>query len=149
MTRPFASACPGKVGTGFPKRACANSRGCAEPEETKSPSAGAEGLGYSAHASRDWTRVNPSGQTSCGRAGAFACNERSALGSWSAHDNLCLRLYVSHDVIRSTRHRALELDAVALGIVEIDRRALALGAIARHLLATVHAMRSEMPCDCG
>jgi hypothetical protein len=43
----------------------------AEPEN-ESPSAAAEGLGLSAHASRDRTRVNPSGRTSCGRAGAFA-----------------------------------------------------------------------------
>ena len=32
-------------------------------------------------ASRDRTRVNPSGRTSCGRAGAFASHGRTASGS--------------------------------------------------------------------
>src|SRR5947207_12393482 len=42
----------------------------------------AEGLGLLELASRDRTRVNPSGRTSCGRAGAFACHWRSDEGSW-------------------------------------------------------------------
>src|SRR3981189_2190287 len=55
--------------------------------KNESPSASAEGLGFSASASRDGTRVNPSGRTSCGRAGAFASHARPASGSWCAHND--------------------------------------------------------------
>src|SRR5262249_29407707 len=48
----------------------------------KSPSAGAEGLGLLAPASRVRTRVNPSGLTSNGRAGAFASPMQATGWSW-------------------------------------------------------------------
>ena len=47
----------------------------------------------------------------------------------------------------SARHRALELDAVAFGIVQVDRWALAFGAIARGLLAAADAVGGEMLGD--
>src|ERR1700724_3016245 len=48
---------------------------------------------------------------------------------------------------RSGRHRALKLDAVALGIVQVDRRSLALGAVAGLLLAAMDAVPGEMLGD--
>src|SRR5262245_38150964 len=56
--------------------------------KTKSPPAVAEGLGYSALASRVGTRVNPSGQTSCGWAGAFASDGRTKGSSLFSHTSL-------------------------------------------------------------
>jgi hypothetical protein len=47
----------------------------------------------------------------------------------------------------SVRHRALELDAVALGIMQVDRRALAFGAVARGFRAADDAVRGEMLGD--
>ena len=49
--------------------------------------------------------------------------------------------------LASSRHRALELDAVAFGIVQVDRRALALGAVARRLLSAADAVRHQMRDD--
>src|SRR5262245_4707021 len=49
--------------------------------------------------------------------------------------------------IMSARHRALELDAVAFGIVQVDRWALAFGAVARGLRAAIDSVRGEMLGD--
>src|SRR5438094_1453987 len=51
--------------------------------------------------------------------------------------------------LRSTPDRALELDPVAFGIGQINRRPLALGAVARRLFAAFCAVRGEMSGDRG
>ena len=56
---------------------------------------------------------------------------------------------MQHRIFHSTRHRALELDPVAFGIVQVNGRPLALGAIARHFLAAANAMGREMRRDRG
>src|SRR5262245_5887320 len=49
--------------------------------------------------------------------------------------------------IMSARHRALELDAVAFGVVQVDRRTLAFGAVARRLRTAGDAVGAEMLGD--
>src|SRR5262245_25449304 len=58
-----------------------------------------------------------------------------------------LRAAIAALPIMSVRHRALELDAVAFGVVQVDRRTLAFGAVARRLRAAGDAVGAEMLGD--
>ena len=71
-------------GTGDQNPVAHGSRPSLETRRTptnEKPSRGGGRARVSAPASREWTRVNPSGRTCCGRADAFASHRQRTVGS--------------------------------------------------------------------